>query len=148
MPEFRPTRRPIRHERRAPTRVLLTLAILLGMLLPRLPAAPAAAQSDPCAAPANPVVAENCQPGSPASEWDLGSADSSTIEGFATDISVDRGQTVRFKVKTAATAYRIDLYRIGYYGGLGARKVATVPDTATLKQSQPPCLSDPATGLV
>jgi hypothetical protein len=46
-------------------------------------------------------VAENGQTGSPASEWDLGSPDSSAIEGFATDISLDRGQTVRFRVKTA-----------------------------------------------
>ena len=40
------------------------------------------------------------------------------LQGFATDISVNTGQTVRFKVNTAATAYRLDIYRLGYYGGL------------------------------
>jgi hypothetical protein len=121
---------------------------VLGVLLTLLSTRLAAAQADPCAAPANVIVAENCQTGSPASEWDLGSADSSAIEGFATDISVARGQTVRFKIKTVATAYRIDLYRLGYYNGDGARKIATVPDTATLKQSQPPCLSESSTALI
>src|SRR5262245_22456896 len=117
------------------------------MLLPLLPAAPASA-ADPCATPSNRIVAENCQTGSPASEWDLGGVDSSQIEGFATDISVDQGQTVQLKVNTTATAYRIDVYRLGYYAGMGARKVATIPDSATLKQRQPPCLSEASTGLV
>ena len=36
-----------------------------------------------------------------------------------------RRSTVRFKVKTTAAAYRLDIYRMGYYGGNGARKVAT-----------------------
>ena len=36
---------------------------------------------------------------------------------------------------------------MGYYGGAGARRVATVNPTATLPQSQPACLTDPNTGL-
>ena len=47
------------------------------------------------------------------------------------------------------TRYRIDIYRLGYYGGHGARKVATIHPSAALPQtSQPACLTDPATGLV
>ena len=71
-----------------------------------------------------------------------------SIQGFATDISVNRGQTVSFKVDTNATDYRFDIYRLGYYGGLGARKIATVTPSATLPQSQPACLNDAATGLI
>ena len=37
---------------------------------------------------------------------------------------------------------------MGYYGGNGARKVATVPPSATLPQTQPACLTDAATGLI
>ena len=70
------------------------------------------------------------------------------IQGFATDISVNKGETVSFKVKTDSTNYRIDIYRLGYYGGLGARLVATVQPSATLPQTQPACLSDISTGLV
>ena len=78
-----------------------------------------------CSAPPNPIVAENCLAGNPASEWDISGSGDPSIQGFATDISVNRGTTVSFKVNTNATAYRFDIYRMGYYGGLGARKVAT-----------------------
>ena len=137
-----------RRHLRAPRPLIgAVLAGLLAALLPLLSSAPAAA-ADPCAAPANPVVAENCRPGSPPSAWDLGSVDSTQIEGFATDISAAPGQTVHFKVNTVATAYRVDVYRLGYYRGNGARLVATVPNSATFKQRQPACLSDATTGLV
>ena len=63
-----------------------------------------------------------------------------SIQGFATDISVDQGQAVGFKVDTAATDYRLDIYRMGWYGGAGARRVATVQPTAALPQTQPDCL--------
>src|SRR5690606_9110900 len=66
----------------------------------------------------NPIVAENQKPGSPESEWGTGGPDPN-IEGFPTDISVDQGGTISFKVNTAATDYRIDIYRMGYYGGMG-----------------------------
>ena len=75
--------------------------------------------------PANAIVAENLLPGSPASEWDISGIGDPEIQGFATDISIDQGQTVQFKIDATA-AYKIDIYRLGYYGGLGARKVATI----------------------
>ena len=43
-------------------------------------------------------------------------AGDANIQGFATDISVDQGQTVHFKVDTNSTDYRLDIYRMGYYG--------------------------------
>ena len=79
-----------------------------------------------CGSPANAIVAENCLAGNPASEWDISGVGDPSIQGFATDISVNRGSTVSFKVDTTAANYRFDIYRMGYYGGLGARKVATV----------------------
>ena len=42
-----------------------------------------------------------------------------TIQGFATSISVNQGQTVSFKINTNATSCKLDLYRLGYYGGMG-----------------------------
>jgi len=101
-----------------------------------------------CASPPNAVVAENCLPGNPASEWDVSGAGDTSIQGFTTDISVDRGGTVTFKVKTTASGYRFDIYRLGYYAGNGARKIATIQPSAGLPQSQPNCLNDAATGLI
>jgi hypothetical protein len=97
---------------------------------------------------ANAITAENCLAGSPRSEWDIAGIGDATIQGFATDISVNRGDSVQFKVRTDAASYRFDIYRLGWYGGQGARKVATVSPTASLPQSQPNCLNDSTTGLI
>ena len=94
----------------------------------------------------NVVVLENQKPGNPESEWGIDGAGSSNIEGFATDISTNRGQTVNFKINTNSNNYRIDIYRLGYYGGMGARKVDTIQHTGV--QSQPTPLRDSTTGLV
>jgi len=105
-------------------------------------------QSDPCAAPVNPVACENTRAGSPRSEWDLAASGSPAIQGFATDFSVDQGETVRFKINSTASGYRLDIYRLGYYGGNGARLVATVLPSVTLPQAQPACSTNAAAGLV
>ncbi len=63
-------------------------------------------------------------------------------------MSVNRGTIVRFKIKTDATNYRLDIYRMGYYQGNGARKITIITPSATLPQTQPNCLNDAAIGLV
>ena len=96
----------------------------------------------------NPIPTENGLPGTAASQWDIGGIGDPSIQGFATDISVNRGQTVAFKIKTDSSNYKIDIYRLGYYGGAGARLVAqNLVPSAPLPQTQPACLQDAATGL-
>src|SRR5262249_39385432 len=95
----------------------------------------------------NQVVCENQKPGNLESEWDVNGAGDDSIQGFATDISVNKGGTISFKIDTNASAYHLDIYRMGYYGGMGARKIITVNPTASLPQNQPDCLTDAATGL-
>ena len=51
------------------------------------------------------------------------------------ELSVTAGETVHFKVNRSAAAYRIDIYRLGYFAGLGARKVATVRPSVSLPQT-------------
>ena len=102
----------------------------------------------------NPIVIENQNPGSPQSEWDVSGSGDPNIQGYATDISVNRGGTVTFKIKlqpAVAGGYVIDIYRLGYYQGFGARKVATVVPTAQQiidSKNQPACLKDASVGLV
>jgi len=100
-----------------------------------------------CAAPGNPIEAENCLPGNPPSQWYVLGAGSTNIQGFTTDISVNAGQTLFFKINSNAAAYSINIFRIGYYQGNRARLVASVSPSAPLPQNQPPCLTDRSTGL-
>ncbi|MFI5348415.1 MAG: N,N-dimethylformamidase beta subunit family domain-containing protein [Elusimicrobiota bacterium] len=97
-----------------------------------------------CSSPANPIEAENCLPGTPNSVWEPPASDS-TIEGFATQASVNPGSTISFKIHSAA-AYTLSIYRMGYYGGNGARLVTTI--SVPSAQTQPACLTDTSTGLV
>lgn len=87
----------------------------------------------------NEITAENSLPGSPASEWDIVGAGDASIQGFATQMSVNQGETAEFKIDTNATDYRIDIYRLGWYQGNGARKVATINTSATAERDQPNC---------
>ena len=107
----------------------------------------AAAAGDPCGTGGNKIACENSKPGTPASVWDVDGSGDTGIQGFATDISVNVGQKIDFKIKTTASAYTIDIYRTGYYGGDGARKIASVTPSATLPQSQPQCITDTTTTL-
>jgi hypothetical protein len=96
----------------------------------------------------NPIACENALPGTPESVWDAGGSKSSTIYGFADPFSVNIGQTVNFKIKSPATSYKVDIYRMGYYGGDGARLEASVTPNISVTQSQPACNTNTTTGLV
>src|SRR5678816_4580334 len=104
----------------------------------------------------NPIVAENELIGTPQSVWDLplpGGSGDPTIQGFATDISVNVGDRVTFKIKlgVGVPGYAIDIYRLGYYQGNGARFIATLtptPDQIADSLSQPACVTEPVSGLV
>ncbi len=95
----------------------------------------------------NPIVTENALPGTPESVWDIAGAGDLSIQGFATDISVNKGDTVHFKINTDANAYTIQVYRIGYYQGNGARFMGNGVLTASLPQLQPNEQYDIVTGL-
>ena len=94
----------------------------------------------------NPVVCENNLTGNPATEWDIVGAGDASLQGFATDISVNKGGTVHFKISTTASSFQVNIYRLGYYGGMGARKVATLPTVTG--RNQPACLTNNTTFLV
>ncbi|MCI0682547.1 MAG: Ig-like domain-containing protein [Gemmataceae bacterium] len=99
--------------------------------------------------PSNAIVAENQLPGTPESVWGVFQIGDPTLQGFATNMSVNHGQTIDFKITdTTLAPYRVDIYRMGYYGGNGARLVATIPSSQVTRQNQPNPLTNAATGLV
>jgi len=124
------------------------LFVALLFTISVLSARPASAQTFGCAPPiVNDIVCENSKPGNPGSDWQISGSGDATIQGFATDMSANQGATVSFKIKTDAKSYSIGIFRLGYYGGMGARQVGSVTPSATLPQAQPACLTNAATNL-
>ncbi len=93
----------------------------------------------------NPTVLENEKEG--AADWEITApAESGEIEGYASATSVERGRAVDLFVSTLDPDYRIDVFRMGWYGGAGARRVAGPIARPGIRQPVPP--PDPPTGLV
>jgi hypothetical protein len=95
----------------------------------------------------NPIVTENLLPGTPQSLWDAN--DNGPIRGFAQEFSVNKGETVHFKIDIASTTillpYTVKIYRLGWYQGNGARFIADLGNSLTGKL-QPTYNYDIATG--
>ena len=95
-----------------------------------------------CADPPNPIVAENCLPGT--DEWRVEAI--GEIEGFASTTSVAPGEIISFYVNTTAPTFDLFIYRSGYYAGQGGRLIAKIENLPG--QVQPACLHERETGLL
>ncbi|HJR77449.1 MAG TPA: N,N-dimethylformamidase beta subunit family domain-containing protein [Nitrospiraceae bacterium] len=77
----------------------------------------------PSMAELSPIQRENARPGT--EEWRLTRpAMNREIEGYASRTSVNRGERINLLVHTSDPSYRIEIYRMGWYGGAGARLVS------------------------
>ena len=94
----------------------------------------------------NPVLLENSLPGTTA--WALSNpADNHEIEGYASKASVAPGEDVTLYVNVSNNgAAHWELYRLGYYGGLGGRFVSSGAPAPIHGQAS--CPVSPETGLV
>ena len=71
------------------------------------------------AAPPNPIVAENARPGTTAWQGRLFGG----VELYGTEMTAAPGDQIHLHVSTEHR-YRIVVYRLGWYGGEGARVIA------------------------
>jgi hypothetical protein len=91
----------------------------------------------------NPITDENARPGT--ADWMLFSRATTEIEGYASLTSVAPGESIRFFVSTTEPAYTLEVFRMGWYGGKGGRRMTDVVTRSGFVQSAPAI--DPATGL-
>jgi hypothetical protein len=85
---------------------------------------------------ANPIQLENAKSGT--TSWRRPDATPPSIEGYASEVSVLPGETLHFHVSTRPAApYRIEIYRLGWYGGAGARLLACLPSCTTTESGAP-----------
>jgi hypothetical protein len=74
----------------------------------------------------NPIALENALPGS--RTWQYPPAEGRSIEGYFSQVSAAPREHLQLHVSTTPSArYRVELYRLGWYGGAGARLVACLP---------------------
>jgi hypothetical protein len=77
----------------------------------------------------NPIQSENAREGAEPSAWLPPAVPPTRIEGWASELIVLPGEQVHLHVSTQdGDRYRVELYRLGYYGGLGARLLDCVPN--------------------
>src|SRR5260370_16120419 len=70
----------------------------------------------------NTIQLENAKPGTTA--WQLSKgATNHQIEGYASAATVNRGGSISLFTNTADSTYTIDIFRMGWYGGLGGRRI-------------------------
>src|SRR5260370_16569930 len=110
-------------------------------LTPVSPAGPALA-ANPCGPPVVSVIAcENSLPGDPPSDWQVSGSGDSSIQGFATAMSVNAGENESFKIKTNASSYHLNILRDGYSQGNRAHNIlAAPPPTPSPPHTHPPSL--------
>jgi len=91
-----------------------------------------------------PIAQENARAGS--RDWQLtrlrldksGGFRSPAIEGYCSRQSVAAGESISFHVSTTpATKFQIEIFRMGYYGGAGARYLTTLGPLEGVAQPMP-----------
>jgi len=80
------------------------------------------------------VVRENGRAGT--SAWRIeGRQHAGDLEGFANLVSAVQGDSVDLYVSTVATSFRVEAYRMGYYGGAGGRLIWSSAPVTGRRQS-------------
>jgi hypothetical protein len=94
----------------------------------------------------NPIQVENSLPGTP--NWNGFSSDlqQDRISGFGSRISINHGGSIDFYVTTTAPSFTIDVFRTGYYQGIGARLVQSLGSFPGVHQAIP--APDRVTGII
>jgi hypothetical protein len=98
----------------------LAALALVGLTL----ATTAARGGSEAAAVPNPIQQENGRPGTPG--WGNGEWRDAAITGYASEASVAPGESLHLHVSSPAS-YRVEIYRLGWYAGVGGRLVACLP---------------------
>lgn len=106
-----------------------------------------AASSGITAAAQNAIVLENQQPGTTA--WQLSNvAANHEIAGYGDAASINVGQALNLKIALAQDGqYSLEVYRLGYYNGMGGRLIARVTELNGVTQPSP-TMTNASTNLV
>src|SRR5436309_9907718 len=102
--------------------ILLTMLIVLQLRNP----------SQQAVSTPSTLQIENAKPGTVV--WKVSKQATSQIQAYTGEPSINKGGYVHLYVSTSSPLYSIDIYRLGYYHGVGARLVESIPASAGVFQ--------------
>src|SRR5690348_6078800 len=98
---------------------------------------------------ANPVQRENSRPGT--AGWEIPAGAGAVITGYASETSIVPGQSFHLHVAAPpGSRYRVLVYRLGWYRGIGGRLLMCVPGCRSSRAAiaqPPPTTPASVTGL-
>ena len=90
------------------------------------------------------MIAENRKRGT--SAWRIPPKSPTGIEGYADHVSAVGGAQITLYVSTDARKFHVEAYRLGYYGGYGARSIWRSQEVRGVRQAAP--RTEPVTNMV
>lgn len=138
------TMRQLRQRQRVIGGGLLVGFLLLGLVL--LGFSTLLSPPHSVKAGSNPIQAENALPGTPNWNGFSSTLQDDLISGFGSKISVNHGDSIDFYVTTTAPSFTIDIFRTGYYQGIGARLITSLGSFPGVHQAIPQ--PNPVTGVI
>jgi hypothetical protein len=126
---------------------------MLGAMLTATAIAAALGPGAISGATVNPIVAENALAGTPGWNQSLGqTAPAAEIDGYVSESSVTPGAPLQLHITgMPGVRYRVEIYRLGWYQGIGARLQECVPSCTTdepLAARPPTSAPNPITGYL
>jgi len=85
------------------------------------------------------IIAENARTGD--AWWVTTPQSAGDIEGYTDKVSAQVGETVTLRVSTKAPTFHVEAYRMGYYQGIGARRVWSSAEVPGARQAAPVLLA-------
>ncbi|MFN7928863.1 MAG: DUF6605 domain-containing protein [Blastocatellia bacterium] len=92
---------------------------------------------------ANPTKQENSLPGT--SDWWITAARNNEVAGYASATSVNRGEPITLHIHCIDPRVKLEVFRLGWYQGMGARLM--LPNVTVTTRSQPMPTPNASTGL-
>src|SRR5947209_468472 len=112
--------------------IVSTLLILALILLTMLIVQQLRNPSQQAVSTPSTLQIENAKPGTVV--WKVSKQATSQIQAYTGEPSINKGGYVHLYVSTSSPLYSIDIYRLGYYYGVGARLVESIPASAGVFQ--------------
>jgi hypothetical protein len=126
-------------------RLFAVLALAVSLAVATAAAYPRSQRAMGSTRVVNPIPAENARQGTTA--WIGRVAPPGAVDAYTSEVSVQPGGTIHLHIATdPAAPYRVEIYRLGWYGGAGGRLMGCVPSCTGSRPGVPQTNPGPDSG--